>query len=176
LRRYSNRPGFTFVMSCILRSIFMGRCWRLSFGEGAEIKIEAARARGLDVTANRYPYTAMQHQWVAFFPVWAREGGPDKFAAMLRDPAMRRRIKEDRDFRTWVMEHGGSEGIVLGRARQPEIKKYEGMRIAEIAKARGDEDPADTCLALMSEEGGAWKSADGSRVCDKIIGKAHRRA
>ena len=117
-------------------------------------KIEAARARGLDVTANQYPYTAMQHQWASFFPLWAREGGPDKFAAVLRDPAQRRKIKEDKDFQTWVMEHGGWEGIVLGRARRPEIKKYEGMRIAEIAKARGDEDPADTCIALMSDEGG----------------------
>src|SRR6185436_18058218 len=116
-------------------------------------KIEAARARGLDVTANQYPYTAMQHQWASFFPLWAREGGPDKFAAVLRDPAQRRKIKEDKDFQTWVMEHGGWEGIVLGRARRPEIKKYEGMRIAEIAKARGDEDPADTCIALMSDEG-----------------------
>jgi len=117
-------------------------------------KIEAARARGLDVTANQYPYTAMQHQWASFFPLWAREGGPDKFAAVLRDPAQRRKIKEDKDFQTWVMEHGGWEGIVLGRARRSEIKKYEGMRIAEIAKARGDEDPADTCIALMSDEGG----------------------
>ena len=118
-------------------------------------KIEAARARGLDVTANQYPYTAMQHNWSAFFPVWAREGGPEKFAAILRDPEGRRKIKEDKDFRTWVMEHGGWEGIVLGRARRPEIKKFEGMRIAEIARVRGDEDPADTCLALMADEGGA---------------------
>ena len=117
-------------------------------------KIDAARARGLDVTANQYPYTAMQHGWSAFFPVWAREGGPEKFAALLRDPAQRRKIKEDKDFQTWVMEHGGWDGIVLGRARRPEVKKFEGMRIAEIAKARGDEDPADTCLALMADEGG----------------------
>ena len=117
--------------------------------------IEAARARGLDVTANQYPYTAMQHQWASFFPVWAREGGPEKFAAILRDPAQRRKIKDDKDFQTWVMEHGGWDGIVLGRARRPEIKKYEGMRIAEIARVRGDQDPADTCLALMADEGGA---------------------
>jgi dihydroorotase/N-acyl-D-amino-acid deacylase len=117
-------------------------------------KIEAARARGLDVTANQYPYTAMQHGWSAFFPVWARDGGPQKFAEILHDPAMRRKIKDDKDFRTWVMEHGGWDGIVLGRARKPENKQYEGMRIAEIAKVRGDEDPADTCIALMSDEGG----------------------
>jgi N-acyl-D-aspartate/D-glutamate deacylase len=34
--------------------------------------VEEARASGLDVTANVYPYTAMQHGWNAFFPVWAR--------------------------------------------------------------------------------------------------------
>ena len=117
-------------------------------------KIEAARARGLDVTANQYPYTAMQHGWSAFFPVWARAGGPEAFAAILKDPAMRQKIKQDKDFQTWVHEHGSWEGIVLGRARQPQNKKYEGMRISQIAKLRGDADPADTCLALMAEEGG----------------------
>ncbi len=118
-------------------------------------KIEAARARGLDITANQYPYTAMQHGWSAFFPVWAREGGPKKFAAILQDPAMRAKIKQDKDFQTWVSEHGGWDGVVMGRAQRPENKKYEGMRIPQIAKIRGDADPADTCLQLMAEEGGS---------------------
>jgi N-acyl-D-amino-acid deacylase len=118
-------------------------------------RIEAARARGLDVTANQYPYTAMQHNWSAFFPVWAREKGPQAFAAALKDPATRQKIKRDQDFQTWVHEHGSWEGIVLGRARQPQNKKYEGMRLAQIAKVRGDADPADTCLALMAEESGS---------------------
>ena len=117
-------------------------------------KIEAARARGLDVTANQYPYTAMQHEWRAFFPVWAREGGPQAFAAILKDPAMRQKIKRDADFQTWVHEHGAWEGIVLGRARQPQNKQYEGMSVAQIATRRGDADPAETCLALMADEGG----------------------
>jgi N-acyl-D-amino-acid deacylase len=117
-------------------------------------KIEAARARGLDITANQYPYTAMQHGWGAFFPVWAREHGPAKFAEILKDPKGREEIKKDPDFAGWVEEHGGWDGIVLGLAKRPDNKKYEGMRIAEIAKARGDKDPADTCLALMADEGG----------------------
>jgi N-acyl-D-amino-acid deacylase len=117
-------------------------------------KIEEARSRGLEVTANQYPYTAMQHGWSAFFPVWAREGGPQKFAEILKDPAMRQKIKGDKDFQTWVMEHGSWDGIVLARARLPKTKEFEGMRIAQIAKLRGDADPADTCLALMADEGG----------------------
>ena len=122
---------------------------------GAYLKtIEDARARGLDVTANEYPYTAMNHGWSAFFPVWARDGGPERFAVLLKDSATRDRIKQDTDFKTWVHEHGGWEGIVMGRAGSPGNKKYEGMRLSEIAKLRGDADPADTCITLMAEDGG----------------------
>lgn len=116
--------------------------------------IQAARDRGLDVTANEYPYTAMNHNWNAFFPLWARAGGPAQFAERLKDPAVRARIKTDKDFITWAREHGWWEGIVMGRSSTAQNRKYEGMRIAEIAKLRGDADPADTCLTLMAEDGG----------------------
>jgi N-acyl-D-aspartate/D-glutamate deacylase len=117
-------------------------------------QIRAARAEGLDVTANQYPYTAMHHGWSAFFPVWARENGPAHFAEILKDPAMKLKIKTDPDFITWAKEHGGWDGISMSRAQTPANKKYEGMRISEIAKMRGDGDPADTCIQLMAEEGG----------------------
>ncbi|MBI3492818.1 MAG: D-aminoacylase [Acidobacteria bacterium] len=116
--------------------------------------IDDARSRGLDVTANQYPYTAMNHGWSAFFPVWAREGGPAKFAERLKDPAIRERIKKDKDFNTWAKEHGWWEGIVMGRAGSEQNRRYEGMRVSEIAKRRSDADPADTCLTLMAEDGG----------------------
>jgi N-acyl-D-amino-acid deacylase len=117
-------------------------------------QIEDARGRGLDITANQYPYTAMNHGWSAFFPVWAREGGPAKFAERLKNPAVRERIKTDHDFIAWVKEHGGWEGIVMGRAGSEKNRRYEGMRLSEIARARGDADAADTCLMLMAEDGG----------------------
>lgn len=116
--------------------------------------INAARARGLDVTANEYPYTAMNHGWSAFFPLWAREGGPAAFAARLKDPAVRARIKTDKDFITWAKEHGWWEGIVMGRSSTADNRKYEGRRVSEIARLRGDADPADTCINLMNEDGG----------------------
>jgi N-acyl-D-aspartate/D-glutamate deacylase len=117
-------------------------------------QIEAARARGLDITANQYPYTAMFHGWSAFFPIWAREGGPQQFAERLKDPTVREKIKKDRDFVTWAKEHGWWDGIVMARAVTPANRKYEGMTIAQIAAQRGDRDPAETCLVLMAEEGG----------------------
>lgn len=117
-------------------------------------QIESARARGLDVTANQYPYTAMFHGWSAFFPRWVREGGPDRFAERLRDASLRDRIKSDPDFIAWAREHGWWEGIVLARASTPEVRRYEGMSVAEIAEARGASDPADVVLDLMAAEGG----------------------
>ena len=117
-------------------------------------QLEAARAEGLDITANQYPYTAMFHGWNAFFPLWIREGGPAQFAERLKDPAARARLKKDKDFETWAREHGWWDGIAIARAATPANQKYEGMRISEIAKMRGDADPMDTCINLMAEEGG----------------------
>ncbi|NIW24242.1 MAG: amidohydrolase family protein [Gammaproteobacteria bacterium] len=117
-------------------------------------QIETARERGLDVTSNQYPYTAMNHGWAEFFPLWAREGGPEAFARRLNDPAARERIKSDPDFRIWSEEHGDWDGIVLGYAAHTGRPDYEGMTIAEIAASRGDADPADTAIALMAEENG----------------------
>jgi N-acyl-D-aspartate/D-glutamate deacylase len=117
-------------------------------------QIQAARDQGLDVTANVYPYTAMSHGWNACFPLWVREGGPAKFAERLRDRSLRARIKGDPEFIAWSEEHGWWDGIAMARARQPQNKQYEGKRLVEIAKMRGDADPADTFITLMAEEGG----------------------
>ncbi len=117
-------------------------------------EIEQARARGLDITANQYPYTAMQHRWAAFFPVWAREEGPEIFAERLRDTSVRAAIKSDSDFQDWVEEHGGWEGIYLTRAYSEESRPFEGMNVAEIAAQRGDADPADTAITVMADDGG----------------------
>lgn len=115
-------------------------------------QIEAAQARGLKITANQYPYTAMSHGWNAFFPVWMQAKGPAQFTAYLRDPALRETIKQDPEFALLSTEHGGWEGIMLGGARG-EAQQYAGMRLIDIAKLR-KEDPADTAITLMAQESG----------------------
>jgi N-acyl-D-aspartate/D-glutamate deacylase len=117
--------------------------------------LNAARERGLDITADVYPYTAMSHGWNANFPVWMREKGPEQFAAYLNDSSLRDRIKSDPEFIAFSQEHGWWEGIAMSRARSPELKQYEGLRVAEIAKLRGEADPADTLISLMAIEGGS---------------------
>jgi len=117
-------------------------------------QIQEARDAGLDVTANQYPYTAMSHGWSANFPLWMREEGPERFAEMLNDPSLREQIKSDPEFIAWSKEHGWWEGIAMARARQPENKQYEGMRLADIAAMRNEADPADTFISLMASEAG----------------------
>ena len=116
--------------------------------------INDARAEGLDITANQYPYTAMQHGWSAYFPVWTRAGGPAEFAKRLKDPANREKIEKDQEFIDGAMEHGGWDGIVAAQMYKPEDQKYIGLSIAQIAKLRGDKNPADTDIALMANEDG----------------------
>jgi len=116
--------------------------------------IEDARRRGLDITANQYPYTAMQHPWGAIFPEWAKNGPPGTIVRVLSDPANREKLKKDPQFIQYVEEHGGFDGIVASRFSNAKDKPLEGKSIAEIAKLRGDRDPADTCFNLIVEEGG----------------------
>src|SRR3954468_6830981 len=73
--------------------------YKANFGKMPEVlrRIEAARARGLDVTADQYPYTRASNGLDSCLPLWAREGGIDKTLPRLRDPATRERIKKDMD-------------------------------------------------------------------------------
>jgi N-acyl-D-amino-acid deacylase len=121
---------------------------------GAIQLIEDARRRGLDITANQYPYTAMQHPWGALFPEWAKNGPPGTIVRVLSDQSNRDKLKKDPQFKQYVEEHGGFAGIVASRFSNPKDKPLEGKSIAEIAKLRGDADPADTCFNLIVEEGG----------------------
>src|SRR6185503_11669443 len=68
-----------------------------NFGEMPAVlkRIEAARAQGLDVTADQYPWTASSNNLDASLPVWVREGGAVKLVERLKDPATRARARED---------------------------------------------------------------------------------
>jgi N-acyl-D-amino-acid deacylase len=126
-----------------------------NFGRVKEIikKIDAARARGLDVTANQYPYTAMEHPWARLFPSWVQAMPRRDAIAKLKERAFRDRIKADEEFGEYINEHGGWEGIVGTVFNVPKNKGYEGKTILEISKLRGDSDPAETCFDLVVEEG-----------------------
>jgi len=117
--------------------------------------VDAARARGVDVAADMYVYTAGGTGLEAVIPSWAFDGGTDSLRTRLADPAIRARLK--REIQTgspgwWniVEAAGGWNGIVLVNARNPENAKYENKSLAEIAKLMGKE-PADAAFDLVSE-------------------------
>src|SRR3546814_14957214 len=54
--------------------------------------VDAARAEGLDVSANMYAYTAGATGLTAALPPWVQAGGHDAMVARLKDPAIRARV------------------------------------------------------------------------------------
>jgi N-acyl-D-amino-acid deacylase len=135
--------------------------YKANFGKMPEVlrRIEAARARGLDVTANQYPYTRASNGLDSCLPIWSREGGLDKTIERLRDPAIRERIKKDMDDATatvwenqWYGANGG-DGVMLSTVLSPELRNYEGMTLTEIGKAMG-KDPRDAVMDLVIADRG----------------------
>ena len=135
--------------------------YKASFGKMPEVlrRIEAARARGLDVTANQYPYTRASNGLDSCLPLWAREGGFDKTLPRLTDPATRERIKKDMDdpnATTWENQWygaNGGDGVMLSSVLNRDLAKYEGMTITQIARAMG-KDPRDAVIDLVIADHG----------------------
>jgi N-acyl-D-amino-acid deacylase len=135
--------------------------YKANFGKMPEVlrRIEAARARGLDVTANQYPYTRASNGLDSCLPLWAREGGFEKTLPRLTDPATRERIKKDMDdanAATWENQWygaNGGDGVMLSSVLNRDLAKYEGMTLTQIGKAMG-KDPRDAVIDLVIADHG----------------------
>lgn len=117
--------------------------------------VAEARARGVDVTLDVYPYTASSTRIsAALFPAWSREGGSAAMLARLDDAAIRRRVKSEvasiiRD------ERGGGDpaNVVIARCEWDE--SLAGKTLAEVAALRelGEslEDSAEAAIWLVQQ-------------------------
>lgn len=118
-------------------------------------KIEAARSRGLDVTANMYLYTAGGTGLDSVIPSWAFEGGREKLFERLKDPATRERLKKEIKTGSpgwWniVEAAGGWDNIVLASAANKDNAKFQGKNLTQIAKEMNKE-PADAAFDLVMQ-------------------------
>lgn len=95
-------------------------------------RIAAARASGLDVAANVYPYAASGTALSTLAPDWAMEGGYDDFLRRLKVPEDRERILTE--FRRQIARRG-DRGIYVAQVFTESQKPYEKMYLPEIAKA-----------------------------------------
>jgi N-acyl-D-amino-acid deacylase len=107
--------------------------------------VEEARARGLDITADRYPYTASSTGLGALLPHWAHEGGRSQLLERLADLATRSRIRQE------VMAR--SEGLSWQEvmiSSCPAKPAYEGQTVEQLAEEQGKE-PMEVVLDLLLE-------------------------
>ncbi len=130
------------------------------FGQMARAleEIEGFRRRGLDVTADIYPYIAASHGLSTEVPRWAQDGGRVKFIARLKDPALRPKLKAETDgyitmkYYNEETKAAGYDAVIVA-STEKENDPVVGRTIAQIAKARGVSG-ADAALDLLVENNG----------------------
>jgi len=109
--------------------------------------IERARAEGLDVTADMYPYPAGSTTLSALLAPWAHAGGREPLLGRLDDPADRARIRAELDG-SGMARDAGWEGIVI--AGCPARPQYEGQTLARIAATLGVT-PAEAVIEILRQ-------------------------
>ena len=134
--------------------------YKKNWGRMPEVlgKISAARAQGLDITADVYPYIAGSTSLSACLPPWALEGGGQKMLARLRDSNIRQRLKKEistdsQDWENIYLGSGGPAGILISSVVNRELEPLQGKRLEEVARAQ-NKDPLDTLFDLILADHG----------------------
>jgi dihydroorotase/N-acyl-D-amino-acid deacylase len=119
---------------------------RRNWGRMPEVvaRIERARAEGLDVTADMYPYVASGNGLDNTVPQWAHDGGVPKMIERFHVPRERARILKE------IRESGyRPEDILIVSVMSPELRKWTGKRLSQVAAEMGK--PAEEALIDLVE-------------------------
>jgi len=121
-------------------------------------RIEAARRRGLKITADVYPYVAGSTSLSACLPPWALEGGTDRMIARLHDKQTRARLireiaADSRDWENIYLGSGGPSGILIASVVNRDLERWQGKRLSEIATEQKKE-PLDALLDFIIADHG----------------------
>src|SRR5947208_3180176 len=131
---------------------------RRSWGQMARVlaKIDSARAAGLDVTADQYPYIRAATSLDASIPTWAESGGWDSLLIRLRDPATRTRLHAEivnPQTESFFVAAGGGSGVLITGTFQDSLRYMHGKTVAEIAALR-HRDTVETLFDIVLAERG----------------------
>ncbi|MHC1761575.1 MAG: amidohydrolase family protein [Negativicutes bacterium] len=121
------------------------------WGQGLDAlrRIEAARAEGVDIWADQYPYEATATSLAALVPGWAQDGGIAALLRRLADPELRERILTAIDSEMTV--RGGPDRVKISVVKTPQNQQWVGKTIQDVAAAR--QLPAgETVRQLLIEE------------------------
>lgn len=133
-------------------------CGKKNWGKADEVLslFDSARAEGIEVTFDQYPYTAGSTMLSAILPPWAHAGGTVAMLERLNNPADREQMKHDmmQGLPNWdsIAEWAGWEGIYITSVTTENNRGVVGKHLADIAEMRGEDDPAETALNLILEE------------------------
>jgi N-acyl-D-amino-acid deacylase len=125
--------------------------------EPAIAKIDSARAAGLHITTNMYNYTAGATGLDAAMPPWVQEGGYEKWAERLQDPAIRKKVAKEMTTPTDAWENlllgtGSYDKVLLIGFKNDSLKYLTGKSLAEVAKMRNTS-PEETAMDLVVQDG-----------------------
>jgi dihydroorotase/N-acyl-D-amino-acid deacylase len=116
--------------------------------------IDSARAQGIDVTADQYPYIASATGLSAMLNTWVQEGGSDSLVVRLHDPEVRARLKKE-------LAEDSAAGIrtaahtMVNSVTVDSLKKYQGKRLSEVAQMMGGgRDGYDAAFDLLMNDRG----------------------
>ncbi|MBL0940851.1 MAG: D-aminoacylase [Gemmatimonadaceae bacterium] len=120
-------------------------------------KIDSARAAGIEITADMYPYTAGATGLDAAMPPWVQEGGYAAWAKRLQDPAIRARVALEMRTPTdkWeslLLAAGSPDRVILSGFKNDTLKHYTGKTLAAVAKLRGTS-IEETAMDLVVQDG-----------------------
>ena len=128
--------------------------------------INQARAEGVNVQANVYPYTRGNNDLVSIIPPWAHDGGREELMRRLNDKTVRERLKRDirQGLPGWYNHYtavGGDWSRMLVSARLSAAnQKYQGQTMDQVIAAKTAEspnkpDPLDVLFDFLTEEKGS---------------------
>jgi N-acyl-D-aspartate/D-glutamate deacylase len=123
--------------------------------------VEAAQKRGVEISADQYPYVASSTGLTATLPPWAQEGGRGSLVERLHSRETRARLRREMEdphpaYENRYASAGTWHNIQIASVsgRVPGDKQYEGMRIDDAAKKAG-KDPFDFVFDLLAAERGS---------------------
>jgi N-acyl-D-amino-acid deacylase len=115
--------------------------------------IDDARAEGLDVTFDTYPYEWASTRLLIMIPPWVQSGGPGPTKERLADSDVRERIRRELGDRGILFAGRRAwDDVRLGAFRTPDLIRWEGRTLGDVVADRGD-DPVDVlCDLLLAED------------------------
>jgi len=113
------------------------------------MQIEKAKASGLDIAFDRYPYIAFSTGMAVFIPLDDRQGSAEEIIARLKDDVKAKEIGK------WAMSKvermGGPSHVVVTSARKPENRRFVGLSVEECAKMQ-DTEPWEFMRSILISE------------------------